>query len=65
MGLFFTGSKGEMEKLNKIKKGYTKRRQAPTRKANVFLLFNTDIDTGGGGVCNPLHFISRSAEKRA
>jgi hypothetical protein len=54
--------KGEMEKLNKIKKRETKRRQAPTRKANVLLLFTSDIDTGGG-VCNPLHFISCCAEK--
>lgn len=52
-----------MEKLNKIKRGETKRRQAPTRKANVPLLFSADTDTGRGRVCNPLHFISRSAEK--
>jgi hypothetical protein len=52
-----------MEKLNKIKKGETKRRQAATREANMLLLFRSDIDTGGGRVCNPLHFISRSAEK--
>lgn len=55
--------KGEMEELNKIKKGETKRRQAATREANVLLLFSTDMDTGGGRVCNPLHFITRCAEK--
>lgn len=52
-----------MEKLNKIKKKETKRRQAATREANVLLLLSIDTDTGGGRVCNPLHFISRSAEK--